>query len=140
MTKSLAELEQELADHLNRAKYLEGAIKEAEELIKIHNDEHRLIRGRFGLIEQTEQAIHTAKLLLDDAKLAHPVLQGHKALEEDYVVSRLTPKCLFIKRAGSYQEDRIILSDSNNHFWVRHRGLDIEATIARFEEAKKNGD
>lgn len=141
MTKSLSELEQELADHLNRVKYLEGAIKEAEELAKTLKGEHRQIMGGsngWGLIKQTEQEIHQVRVALADAKLAHPVLKGYEALEEDYVVSRVTPRCLFIRRVGSDQEDRIILSDSS-HYWVRCRGLDIESTIARFEEAKKNG-
>lgn len=144
MTKSLQELEQDLANHLNRAKYLEGAIKDAEELAKTLKDEHRRIMGggysKWGLIKQTEQEIHKAKLLLEDAKLAHPVLKGHEGWEEDYVVTRVTPKCLYLRRVGQEHEDRVRTSHSaSDNYWVTHRGLDVEATIKRVQELKNNG-
>lgn len=139
MTKSLEQLEQELANHLERAEALELAIKEAEQLIATLRDEHRSIMGgdyRPCLVEQTRRDIQQVKQAIRFDKMARPVLRGHEDLEEDYRVSRVTPKCLFIMREGNDREDKGILSDPSS-YWVKHMGLDIEETIARFKAKEK---
>ncbi len=144
MTKSLAELEQELADHLNRAKYLEGAIREAEGLIKTLKDEHRKILGGYpggGLIGSTEQEIHRAKLAIEDEMLTSPVLTKEPHHEQEYRVTRVTPKRVYFRAKGGGVESYVNLDGTGQSYswWVGYKGMDIKATIARFEEAKKNG-
>ena len=137
MTKTLAELEQELIDHTNRAKYLEGAIKDAEELIKTHRDEHRQIMGGFngwGKIKATQENIAKAKLLIADGELVHPVFTLRVDEEAAYVVTRVTPKRLYYRECGRSSEWYTSLDGVNPNYWANSHGLDTPATLERFNK------
>lgn len=141
----LVELENDYLALEIEEELLQNKVKEATKQIELDKKRLNTIgglwRGDWGLKRSKQEDIKKEKIRLENDLLARPVFRDRPQDEEDYRVSRVTHKCVFLRRAGgSTQEDRIMKDGSNWHLYgFTVKGFDLEATIKRFEEAKNNG-
>lgn len=143
MLKTIKELEALLASHLDRAKQLEADIASWEEKIKEAKAEHRNLMGfgggtrGGGLLSNTKADLALVRRYQSDLLLPHPVFTKGYDKEEDYCIVKVTPKRLYIRNIGSSRDTIVnIAYPESSYFWTCN-GLDIEATIERYNQHGK---
>lgn len=94
-------------------------------------------RERFGKIAQLEQELHLAQVKEYKEQLPKPVLTlvGNKWDESDYRVEKVTAKRIYLTAVG---KNDFYVSRDGSDSWAQKWGLDIEATIKRWEQSQIN--
>jgi len=123
---------------------LQDKIKEAVKQLELDKKRLKGVAGQYRddwSLKRSKQAeIDKEKTRIENDSLARPVFTVYPQFEEDYVVLKVTPKCVFLRRVPGGGEIRVLKDGSNlDCYSLGARGFDLEATIKRFEEAKKNG-
>lgn len=122
-------------------KQLEALESEITDLLKV-----KMNGDRVGKIAELEQELHLAQVREYKEQLPKPVLTlvGDKWDKSDYRVDKVTAKRIYITAV------RFVIGSSNDFYvnrdgsdtlgqkWAQKWGLDIEATIKRWEQYQAN--
>ena len=137
---TLDELENQKIDYDLQVAEHEAKIQEANKTIEESSIKLKELRGsfaKFGLIQKVLAEIEKEKRLILESKQAKPVFLNKPQYEHEYRVVRITPKRIYLRAVGSGGAETIVNRDGSNNSWfMKGYGLDIEATIARFKEAE----
>lgn len=123
---------------------LQGKIKEALKQLELDKKRLKDVAGHYrndwSLKRNKQAEIDKEKVRIENDCLVRPVFTVYPQFEEDYRVLKVTPKCVFLRLVAGSGEIRVLKDGSNlDCYSLGIRGFDLEATIKRFEEAKKNG-
>jgi hypothetical protein len=112
-------------------KQLEALENEIVGLLKVRG------RDRFGKIAELEKELYLAQMREYKEQLPKPVLTlvGNKWDKSDYRVEKVTAKRIYITAVGT--NDFYVNRDGSDT-WAQKWGLDIEATIKRWEQFQIN--
>lgn len=114
------------------AKQIERDKKRLKEVAGVYRDDWSLKRSKQAEIDKE-------KTRIENDSLVRPVFTVYPQFEEDYRLLKVTPKCVFLRRVKGSGEIRVLKDGSNlDCYSLGARGFDLEATIKRFDEAKKN--
>ena len=94
-------------------------------------------KDRFGKIAKLEQELHFAQVRKYKEQLPKPVLTlvGDKWDKLDYRIEKVTAKRIYITAIGT---NDFYVSRDGSDSWAQKWGLDIEATIKRWEQFQIN--
>lgn len=89
--------------------------------------------GSWGQKKELQRKIEMALLLEKDEELPSPVMAD--GIKAEWVISRVTPKRIYIRKKGNINEDYFDkVTGKPNYAWCTP--LDVDATIAAWEEYK----
>lgn len=130
--RPIAEIKADLSAAIVRLKEIDAEIARIEGLWKERatlSDRH----GRYGKIALLKNELSEARRLADDANRPIPVWIREQRGDERYVITRITPKRIYMRYAGHERENIFHRSTGNQYDWGSSR-LDVDATIVRFRE------
>lgn len=131
-----SEIQQQLEAAITECKQLKNQVslwqaKIDEAQARIRNLSGGTFSRDQGLIGKLKQRLEEASLLEADESLPTVIWSSPPRGDDRYVVSRVTPKRIYIRRAGQKQEDIYTKDGKPVAFSYHEKQINVEATLGK---------